>query len=220
MNRLKDKLRSGKGASITFALLLFLVCAVLCSVIITSAAATSGRLSNMAQSDQRYYSVTSACDLLKDLISDKTVTIVDVTPEGGSASYYVLEGVTNGEAIANYSRYSPIGATYTPDSVVTDIASRYYGLLTGKPSISLSGPVSGTEAAVDTVIRPSKGEMIVTVSKYSSDSTHPFVMEILFKADASEKTSTKQLDNDNGTSSTVNIRARSITWSMESMKIN
>ena len=79
MNKIKQKLRSQSGASITFALLLFLVCAVLCSVIITSATASAGRMSGIAKTDQSYYSVSSACELLKDLLNDNNVAIVTVT---------------------------------------------------------------------------------------------------------------------------------------------
>ncbi|NLC32861.1 MAG: hypothetical protein GX781_06145 [Clostridiales bacterium] len=46
--RIMNKLRSRTGASISFALLLFLVCAVLCSVILTAATAASGRMSSLA----------------------------------------------------------------------------------------------------------------------------------------------------------------------------
>ena len=65
-NRILTKLRSRTGASITFALLLFLVCAVLSSVIIVAASAAAGRMSGIAEADQRYYAVTSAAELLRD----------------------------------------------------------------------------------------------------------------------------------------------------------
>ena len=70
MKRIRRKLNSRKGASITFALLLFLVCAVLSSVIIVAATAASGRMSKIAETDQRYYAVTSAAELLKNLFKD------------------------------------------------------------------------------------------------------------------------------------------------------
>ncbi len=57
------KLRSSKGASITFALLAFLVCAMVSAVLLAAASASSGRLSDIAQMDQRYYAVTSAAQL-------------------------------------------------------------------------------------------------------------------------------------------------------------
>ena len=75
MQAIKRKLRSRRGASLTFALLLFLVCAVLSSVIIVAASTAAGRMSNLADTDQRYYSVTSAAELMKDLMKEP-VTIV------------------------------------------------------------------------------------------------------------------------------------------------
>ena len=94
MKRIKNKLRSQTGASISFALLLFLVCAVLCSVIIVAATAASGRMSGIAETDQRYYAVTSAAELMKDLISgeDNAVTTIKVTETTTTQEY------KNGEA--------------------------------------------------------------------------------------------------------------------------
>ena len=70
MQTIKKKLRSQYGASITFALLLFLVCAALCSVIIVAATTAAGRMSKLAETDQRYYAVTSAAELMKDLLKE------------------------------------------------------------------------------------------------------------------------------------------------------
>ncbi len=86
-NRIKNKLRSRAGASITFALLLFLVCAVLCSVILTAATASSGRMSQIAETDQRYYAVTSAAELLKGTIDGETVSIVKVDKSWTNTTY-------------------------------------------------------------------------------------------------------------------------------------
>ena len=78
MQAIKRKLRSRRGASITFALLLFLVCAVLSSVIIVAASTASGRMSKLAETDRRYYAVTSAAELMKDLLK-QPVSIVKRT---------------------------------------------------------------------------------------------------------------------------------------------
>ncbi len=70
------KLRSRTGASITFALLLFLVCAVVGSVVLAAGSAAAGRMSQLAQSDQRFYSVNSAAGLLEDVMDGQSVRIV------------------------------------------------------------------------------------------------------------------------------------------------
>ena len=92
-NKMRDKLRSRAGASITFALLLFLVCAVLCSVILTAATAASGRMSGMAETDQRYYAVTSAAELLKNVLDGKSLKIEKIT-EGVRTETYDGGSVT------------------------------------------------------------------------------------------------------------------------------
>ena len=58
------KIRSNRGASLIFALLLFLVCTVIGSVVLAAGTASAGRMSKLGESDQRYYSVTSAAQLL------------------------------------------------------------------------------------------------------------------------------------------------------------
>ena len=75
MLSIKKKLKSQNGASISFALLLFLVCAVLSSAVIVAGTAAAGRLSRLAEADQRYYAVTSAAGLLSRDIGGETVTV-------------------------------------------------------------------------------------------------------------------------------------------------
>ena len=86
-NLIKKKLRQETGASITFALLLFLICAVVSSVVLTAATAASGRMSNTAEYDQRYYSVTSAAELMKEQLDGKIVSIVKVTESTQTTPY-------------------------------------------------------------------------------------------------------------------------------------
>lgn len=73
---MKRKLRSQSGASLILALLLFLVCAVVGSIVLTAGTAASGRLSEMAGMDQRYYAVTSAANMLGKELNGTQVTIV------------------------------------------------------------------------------------------------------------------------------------------------
>ncbi len=69
------KLRSSKGASLTFALLAFLVCAVISAVLLASAWAASGRASDLAKMDQRYYAVTSAAQLFCDTLDNQEIVV-------------------------------------------------------------------------------------------------------------------------------------------------
>ena len=72
------KVRSTDGASLSIALLLFLVCAVVGSVVLAAATAASGRLAKMAEMDQRYYSVTSAAELLAEELNGQTVSVMQI----------------------------------------------------------------------------------------------------------------------------------------------
>lgn len=74
--RFMKKIKSRGGASISFALLLFLVCAVIGSLVLTAASAAGGRFKNLRESDRRSVSIHSAAELLSDLIGGKSVTIV------------------------------------------------------------------------------------------------------------------------------------------------
>ena len=73
--RIKRKLQSQRGASITFALLLFLVCAVVGSVVLAAGSAAAGRMAGLPRSDQRYYSVSSAARLFEDKFAEQRITI-------------------------------------------------------------------------------------------------------------------------------------------------
>ena len=75
MKAMKNKIKSQRGASITFALLLFLVCAVVSIVVVVAGSAAAGRMSQRAETDQRYYAVTSAVELLCDDFKDMIVTV-------------------------------------------------------------------------------------------------------------------------------------------------
>ncbi len=68
------KLRSNTGASLSVALLLFLVCAAVGAVLVTAGTAAVGRLSKLKELDQRYYSVTSAAQLVRDMMCEKEIS--------------------------------------------------------------------------------------------------------------------------------------------------
>ena len=71
--KLKRKLRSRRGMSLLLSLLLFLMCAVGGSVALTAGTASSGTVSERAKLDQRYFSVTSAAELLRQKFDNMRV---------------------------------------------------------------------------------------------------------------------------------------------------
>ena len=131
-NRVKKKLRSQKGASITFALLLFLVCAVLCSVILMAATTSSGRMAKMAETDQRYYAVTSAAELLKNQFKEHpTVSIVNIkqtetttTYTNGTASTAAGTPVVTEYIVADKTATEILESDYKEDNKLTESAAQ------------------------------------------------------------------------------------------------
>ncbi|MBQ9349220.1 MAG: hypothetical protein IJT94_18090, partial [Oscillibacter sp.] len=69
------KIHSSVGASLAIALLLFLACTVVGTVVLTAASAVSGRAAELTFMDQRYHSVASAAALLEKELCGKDVTI-------------------------------------------------------------------------------------------------------------------------------------------------
>ncbi len=80
MNRLMMKWRSNRGASITFALLLFLVCAMVSTVVVVAASTAGGRFSSLDEMDMRYYAVTTAEERLCKLFDGKSAIVTYLMP--------------------------------------------------------------------------------------------------------------------------------------------
>ena len=121
LNRLQIKLSSQEGASITYALLLFLVCATVSSVILAAGTAASGRISQSVESDQRYYAVTSAARLLKEIVEDYDVKIVKKTDDSTKQETYT-EFYNFQEG--SWNIYPPEDGSSVP--VITIDAAEYY----------------------------------------------------------------------------------------------
>lgn len=84
MNAVKTKLKSNRGASITFALLIFLVCTMVSTAVIVAATTAAGRMSTMEEMDERYYAVTDACELLCKKLDGQTATVTYTLAEDGT----------------------------------------------------------------------------------------------------------------------------------------
>ena len=107
------KLRSEAGASITFALLLFLVCAALSAVVLVAATTAAGRLKNLAVSDRSYYSVMSAADYITDQMDDNTVSVVGLN---NSTSYHYFMKPMNEVTEEDIKNIDNIDVTIVPDT--------------------------------------------------------------------------------------------------------
>ena len=94
MNAVQRKLQDRSGATLTVALLFFIMCATAGSVILAAATTSTGRLAELQASDQNYYAVVSAAKLIRDEIDGqtigvkqtetKTTTVTTSTDNGGT----------------------------------------------------------------------------------------------------------------------------------------
>lgn len=109
-NRILAKLRSQRGATILFALLFFIVCAVIGSIVLTAGAAAAGRLADLEEIDQRYYAVTSAAKVLENQLSDPSAVVTRrlVQDPDTSTEVWTVDGIQKDpdDSIPQYLRDS------------------------------------------------------------------------------------------------------------------
>ena len=203
-------MRSRTGASITFALLIFLVCAVLSSVMIAAATAAAGRMSGLAENDQRYYGVTSAAGLMKDMLDGRPATITRVTVQKSTQHY--VDGSESGaqsgpvtvtgyprEYLGEESGGSEIISALSSDqtNILNDAAYRYYiyrkalsdggsPALPAEKTLNLAleagdAPVEGMITVTITESMDGNGKMTVTLS--SDTPGKVFRQQLVFTAD-------------------------------------
>ncbi len=92
------KLKSKAGISISVGLLIFLVCAVLGASVLAAATASSGRLAHLAEMDRRYYSISSAAELLADQLGGTEVEVMRYEKSENAASRLYNVTVTTDDA--------------------------------------------------------------------------------------------------------------------------
>lgn len=176
-NRVAMKLRSKKGASITFALLLFLICAIISSVVLVAGTTAAGRLSGMAGSEQRYYAVTSTAKYIQEVMESESATVIEMNGD----IYLVTQGnklVKMGDVVpandlksladyVTYMLYSPNGSDGLSLSAdAADLNSAMDGI-TVDVTISDPGGGSGSDTSDKNVTFTVKSENQEKTEKYT-----------------------------------------------------
>lgn len=193
--RISAKLKAQTGASITYALLLFLVCAVVSSVVLAAGTAAAGRMSKAVETDQRYYAVTSAARVLKEKLDGKTNTI-------------------ELDRDKNYLSGLP-----TPPETygITDYAS---AVVTGQASVTsvdLDIYVAGDSGLVTVkeTVDPGEGKLYLDVSNKNTDSG-VYSIRLTFSADIEDVVVSKG-KNESGAADITKIKEK-ITWHYDGME--
>jgi len=207
MKRIRKKLNSRKGASITYALLIFLVCAVVGSAVLVAGTAASGRMSKIAENDQRYYAVTSAARMIIDQIDGVPVTIVEEHINGGTANYKDEDGNS---------------FVYT-DSIIKEAV--YYIHTSSRTEDTITLTLNAKDATTNTDIAALKvditekietdGSMKLTLSNMTPGSSQIYSLVLLFNLDKGEPVETTEDDGTNITTTTTTI----YTWHLRNIQV-
>ena len=203
-SRVKEKLRSRRGASITMALLLFLVCTVIGATILTAGTASAGRVSDLARMDRRYYAVASAAELLAHELSGQEVVIEERTKNGSSST------TVNGKGIdeAGLSYLTAQAAYYVKEA---DGGEEKQPL---RQSLELTTDLTdqGQTVYVTSVLEPN-GTLTLTLSD-SEENKNACQMIMTLLPAVSELGEWTETDGDE----TVAVSRSKISWSVESMR--
>lgn len=85
-----NKLRDNSGASLLIALLFFMICAVIGTLILTIAVAASGRMLHLKENQQSYYNIYSATKLLEEEIQNTSYSkYVQIDSEHNETMHYL-----------------------------------------------------------------------------------------------------------------------------------
>lgn len=223
LNKLQTKLRSQRGASILFALLLFLVCAAVGSVALAAGTAAAGRTIQLAKMDQRYYCVTSATELMRDSIEGKTVTVVDredqvtistdketVTLDADAPSF-------TSSSILIHAAGSLVDTGYT--SKITRPADLTFLLATdGSEEVQ-----AALNAEIREVLDPDGTMRLMISSLPENGDTDRYTLQLTFSADRRQTESSRTVESWNeatgeASSTVITTYTTTLTWSLDNIK--
>ena len=223
MAAMKNKLQSQRGASITFALLLFLVCSVVSIVVVVAGSAAAGRMSQRAETDQRYYAVTSAVELLCDDFKGMTVTV-----EYSKKSDDSKPGVSAVEVTKVIDQTGSQRNTKDPElAVLTAVSNKLVQLIAGCDGVlhdkaytlSASGGPTGSVLDCDIKAHVKKdGRVVFEVSNKKAENAakqNTYTLQAVFQANITQSTS--QYYAEDGKTSMDRVTTRLI-WSVNSIE--
>jgi len=225
MNAMKNKIKSQRGASITFALLLFLVCAVVSIVVVVAGSAAAGRMSQRAETDQRYYAVTSAVELLCDDFKGMKVTV--------EYSKKTVEGKPSENAVEVTSvdkAGEPKIITDPELAVLTTMSNKLVQLIANCDGVSpdkeytLSASGGPTGSVLDCEIKAhvkKDGRVVFEVSNKKTENAAKqitYTLQAVFQANISQSTSQYYVeDGENGKTSMDRVTT-TLIWSVNSIE--
>jgi hypothetical protein len=86
---IKQKIRSSEGVTILLALLFFMLCSVVGSIILSASTAASGRLAGLKEQEKAYYEAGSAASFVAGMFDDAVIAVDQ--QDDGKKVYYALD---------------------------------------------------------------------------------------------------------------------------------
>ena len=102
------------------------MCATVSSVILAAGTAASGRMSKSVDSDQRYYAVTSAARLLKEVVEQYEVKIIKTN--NGSGSWGEEKKYRFKHAKVEFSKYDESKVKIITMDPAVSFANNYFNI--------------------------------------------------------------------------------------------
>lgn len=159
MKKLKNKLASRRGATLLFALLVFLLCVLAGTAALTAAATNSGRYTHMASDQQKYLAVSSAVELVKNELTKYEFKVTFDRVETTTYRDWPTESTTT-DTVTTAGAYDfslrnpdPAAPPVSTEFLFEDLFKEYFmnackyelqgekfeGVLSGKITLSLEG---------------------------------------------------------------------------------
>lgn len=181
MKKLKSKLASRRGATLLFAMLVFLLCVLAGTAALTAAATNSGRYTHMANDQQKYLAVSSAVELVKNELTRFDYKVdLDVTEEVAYSEWPIQIKTRETKVVRNPGSFSL--RTADPDSGATPpsflFESLFSDYLSDACEYELTGASSPGELTGEITIKlDGMPEVVVEVIMNSYDITMNFYIE-------------------------------------------
>lgn len=191
MRRVKEKLHSRSGASILFAILIFMLCVLAGTAALTAAGANAGRYTHLEAEQQEYLSVASAVQLLKEeIVGMEYNASVTETVDGSTAiKTYIW---TPDPPVASDSPFSGLFQDYFTSLFVTWTTFGEYPT-TGytAPSIDFgTGNLSKKTLTVTVKDNPDMGSVTVTLT---ADKNYRITVEVYSGSDTDKRNLTTMI---------------------------
>ena len=216
MSRVTHKLRDQNGVSILLALFLFLVCAVVASVVLVSGTAAAGRFSELTKMDQRYFSVQSAAEMI---CSDfPTSTEVVRTSMNSGADVSAVSAPDSSKSLANILTNKICFGTFTPDTSHLSLIRWNNVYPSNSENITLNIDVNGHSDYKACAKVRFKSDGTVLIDVYNDNGDDKYHVQVNLYGDLNDDIKViPHYDIDGSIKDTTTIKTTTIDWSIASV---